>query len=367
MIKIKTITLYHISKPLKQSFSTHLATVKDREAIIAEVTDMEGVKGYGEVTAFSSPWYTEETIKTCFHMLKDFFIPFLKNKEISHPNEISPLLDLFKRNKMAKAGLETAIWDLYAKIKQIPLAGLLGGTQDKVPSGVVVGTSSINEAVRQIETYLEAGYKRVKVKISPEHDINLIGPIRERFPDLLIMADANSAYSLQDINRLKALDEFGLLMIEQPLAHDDIIDHAKLQKEMRTPICLDESIVTYEDARKAIELGSCGVINIKIGRVGGLGTARKIHDLAVENGVQVWVGGMLEFGISRAHNIALASLPGFTIPGDISATSRYWEEDITTPEVIVENGYIQVPTGPGIGFSINEASLEKSLVHKEVF
>lgn len=366
MIKIKTIKLYHISKPLKHPFSTHLATVKDREAIIVEVTDVEGRRGYGEAAAFSSPWYTEETVKTCFHILKEFLIPLILGRDISHPNEITPLLDQYKRNHMAKAGLETAIWDLYAKIKQISLAGLLGGTQLKIPSGVVVGTSSINEAIRQIETYLESGYKRVKVKISPEHDVNLIGPIRERFPDLPIMADANSAYSLQDINRLKALDDFGLLMIEQPLAYDDIIDHAKLQKEIRTPICLDESIVTFEDARKGIELGSCGVINIKIGRVGGLGTAKKIHDLAVENGIQVWVGGMLEFGISRAHNIALASLPGFTIPGDISATSRYWEEDITDPEVIVENGYIQVPTGPGIGFSINEASLQRSLIHKEV-
>lgn len=365
MIKINSITLSVISKKLKQPFSTHLQTVHDRESIIVEVTDQHGTKGYGEVVAFSSPWYTEETVKTCFHMLKDFLIPLLLSRPITHPNEVTPLLDMFKRNQMAKAGLETAIWDLFAKTQKVPLATILGGTKTKVSSGVVVGTSSIDEAIRQIFSYLEDGYQRVKVKISPEHDLKLIAGIRSRFPDLPIMADANSAYSLSDIPRLKALDEFGLLMIEQPLAHDDIVDHAKLQKEIQTPICLDESIVTYDDARKAIELGSCGVINVKIGRVGGLKTAKQIHDLAVENGIQVWCGGMLEFGVSRAHNIALASLPGFTIPSDISASTRYWEEDITIPEVLVENGYIQVPKEPGIGFSINESSLKKSLIFKE--
>jgi O-succinylbenzoate synthase len=366
MIKIKSITLYVISKKLKLPFATHLATVTDREAIIVEVIDSEGVKGYGEVVAFSSPWYTEETVRTCFHMLKDYFIPLLKNKTISHPDEVTPLLDKYRRNQMAKAGLETAIWDLYAKSQEKALSRLLGGCKTKVPSGVVVGTSNVDEAIRQIDLYLADGYQRVKVKISPGHDFNLIEGIRSRFPDLPLMADANSAYTLNEIERLKELDQFGLLMIEQPLAHDDIIDHAKLQKEIQTPICLDESIVTFNDARQAIELGSCGVINVKIGRVGGLKTAKQIHDIAVQNGIQVWCGGMLEFGVSRAHNIAIASLPGFTIPGDISASSRYWAEDITTPEVMVENGYIQVPEGLGIGFSINEKSLNNSLQFKEI-
>ncbi|MGJ7920335.1 o-succinylbenzoate synthase [Neobacillus sp. LXY-4] len=367
MIKIKTITLYLISKRLKLPFSTHLETVNDREAIIVEVTDHQGFQGYGEVVAFSSPWYTEETVSTCFHMLKDYFIPLLKKESITHPNEVTALLNKYKRNQMAKAGLETAIWDLFAKRQQMSLSSLLGGSKTKISSGVVVGTSSIKDAISQIESYLADGYQRVKLKISPDHDINLIEPIRKQFPNLSIMADANSAYSLKDIDRLKALDQYGLLMIEQPLAHDDIIDHATLQKEIQTPICLDESIVTYEDARKAIELGSCQVINVKIGRVGGLQTAKQIHDLALQKGIDVWVGGMLEFGISRAHNIALASLPGFTIPGDISASSRYWDEDITLPEVTVENGYIEVPKGPGIGFDINKFSLEKSTVFKESF
>lgn len=365
MIKIKDITLHIISKTLKVPFSTHLETVSERESIIIEVTNEDGMKGYGEVVAFSSPWYTEETVKTAYHMLKDFFIPLLTKQPVYHPNEVTSLLDKYKRNQMAKAGLETAIWDLYAKEQQSSLASLLGGERLSIPSGVVVGTSSIDDAFRQIEAYLEDGYQRVKVKISPEHDLDLIKPIRTRFPNLPIMADANSAYSLLDIDRLKALDEFGLLMIEQPLAHDDIIEHAQLQKEIDTPICLDESIVTYQDALKAIELGSCKVINIKIGRVGGLHTAKMIHDLALRRGVQVWVGGMLEFGISRAHNIALAALPGFTIPGDISASSRYWEEDITLPEVTVDKGFIKVPTGHGIGFSINEKSLKESTIYQE--
>jgi o-succinylbenzoate synthase len=366
-MKIHSVSLFIICNKLKVPFSTHLETVHNRESIIVEVTDQEGIKGYGEVVAFSSPWYTEETVKTAFHMLKDFFIPLLKNKEITHPNEITPLLDKYKRNQMAKAGLETAIWDLYAKKNQTSLSNLLGGVRTKIPSGVVVATSSIGEAFRQIEAYLEDGYSRVKVKISPGHDLNLIEPIRARFPNLPIMADANSAYTLCDMDVLRALDDFGLMMIEQPLAHDDIIEHSKLQKELKTPICLDESIVTYEDARNAIELGSCRVINIKIGRVGGLKTAKAIHDLSHCHGIGVWVGGMLEYGISRAHNIALASLPGFTIPGDISASSRYWEEDITLPEVVVEKGHIEVPKGMGIGFELNEKSIRRSTIHKEIF
>jgi o-succinylbenzoate synthase len=366
MIKIKGITLYVISKKLKQPFSTHLQTVTDRESIIVEVIDSEGIKGYGEVVAFSSPWYTEETVKTCYHMLKDFFVPLIKNRTITDPNEVTLLLDQYRRNQMAKAGLETAIWDLFAKSQNVSLSSFLGGTKTKVPSGVVVATNSVDGAIRQIYSYLEDGYQRVKVKISPENDVNLISGIRSQFPELPIMADANSAYTLDDIPRLKALDEFGLMMIEQPLSHDDIVDHAKLQREIRTPICLDESIVSYNDARRAIEMGSCRVINVKIGRVGGLKTAKQIHDLALQNEIKVWCGGMLEFGVSRAHNIALASLSGFTIPGDISASSRYWEEDITLPEVLVENGYIEVPKEPGIGFSINEKSLKESLLLKEI-
>lgn len=367
MIKIHSITLSIFAKQLKVPFSTYLETVQERKAILVEIKDKEGLKGYGEAVAFSSPWYTEETVQTCYHMLKDYFIPFLLKQRIEHPSDITPLLDQhFKRNQMAKAAIETAYWDLYAKGKGHSLSKLIGGTRTEIPSGVVVGSESIDMAIRQIETYLADGYQRVKVKINPKNDIKLIEMIRSRFPDLPLMADANSAYSLNQLDQLKALDDFQLLMIEQPLAYDDIIDHAVLQKELKTPICLDESIVTFSDAKKAIQLGSCRVINIKIGRVGGMHTAKKIHDLAILHGVQVWCGGMLEFGVSRAHNIAIASLHGFTIPGDISASSRYWEEDITLPEVVVNKGFIAVPESAGIGFKINESSLQKSLLHQEI-
>jgi o-succinylbenzoate synthase len=366
-MEVEKYTLTIFSKRLKIPFSTHLETVHDRAAILVEIEDKQGLKGYGEVVAFSSPWYTEETVETCLHMLKDFFLPFLAKQKITHPSEITPLLDRhFRRNQMAKAAIETAYWDLYAKSKELSLATLLGGTKKEIPAGVVVGTNSVGEAIRQIELYLKDGYQRVKVKIHPENDVQIISRIRSEFPNLAIMADANSAYTIDHLDQLKALDEFGLLMIEQPLAHDDIIDHALLQKELKTPICLDESIVTFDDARKAIQLGSCRVINIKIGRVGGLSTAIKIHDYTTEHGIDVWCGGMLEYGVSRAHNIALASLPGFIIPGDISASSRYWEEDIVDPEVVVRNGFITVPEGPGIGFSINVKSLAKSTIYQEV-
>jgi o-succinylbenzoate synthase len=367
MMNIRRIYLAVIKIPLKHPFSTHLGTVAEREAILVEVEDKDGRKGYGEAVAFSSPWYTEETVKTCFHMLKDFLIPLIQTHGINHPKEANRLFGCIRRNQMAKAGLETALWDLQAKKEETPLSVLLGGVRTRIPSGAVVGAKTMPGALAQVEEFLAAGYRRLKIKISPENDLTLLSEIRRRFPDVPLMADANSAYSLEQIPRLKALDEFGLMMIEQPFATDDIVDHACLQKEIKTPICLDESIVTFEDARKAVEMGSCQVINIKIGRVGGITTAKAIHDFCQEKGVQVWCGGMLEFGVSRAHNIALATLPGFTIPGDISATSRYWEEDITCPEVVVKGGYIDVPKAPGIGFAINPQRVRETLVFEESF
>ncbi|NEU32583.1 o-succinylbenzoate synthase [bacterium LRH843] len=365
-MNLHSVTLYTIQMPLKTPFSTHLGTVQDREAIIIEVTDQEGRKGYGEAVAFSSPWYTEETLKTSYHMLKDFLLPLVKKEEIKHPSEVTPLFERVRRNQMAKASVEMALWDLQAKKEQVSLSKLLGGTKKQVASGVVVGAKTTKEMLKQIEAYLEDGYRRVKIKVNPENDYEYLSEVRNFFPNVQLMADANSSYSIDQIEQLKALDEFGLIMIEQPFAHDDIVDHAKLQKELRTPICLDESIVTFADARKAIELGSCKVINIKISRVGGIQTAKAIHDYCMEKDIQVWCGGMLEFGISRAHNIALASLDGFSIPGDISATKRYWDEDITRPEVVVKNGYIDVPTNDGIGFDLNAKRLNEVLVAKEV-
>lgn len=364
---IKAVKLSIVKMPLKHPFTTHLGSVAEREAMIVEVEDRDGFIGYGEGVAFSSPWYTEETVQTSYHVLKDFLIPLLNKKGISHPDEAFLLFSSVRRNYMAKAALETALWDLQAKLEGLPLSTLIGGTMEAIPAGVVVGNPDLPEALKQIEGYLEQGFKRVKVKISPKDDFQYISGIRKQFPDLPLMADANSAYSLEDVGRLKALDAFGLQMIEQPLGYDDIIDHAKLQPQIETPICLDESIVTFDDARKAIELGSCKVINIKIGRVGGLGEAKRIHDYCVSKEIPVWAGGMIEFGISRAHNIALASLSGFTIPGDISGSDHYWEEDIIQPEITVHNGMIKIPERPGIGFELNRKRMREVTVFEERF
>ncbi|QPA33261.1 o-succinylbenzoate synthase [Thermaerobacillus caldiproteolyticus] len=366
-MNIKRVTLYHVSMNLLSPFVTSLETVQQRETIIVEVEDNDGATGWGEVVAFSSPWYTEETVKTSWHMLEDFLIPKVLAKEIHHPSDVTTLCSSIKRNYMAKAGLETAIWDLFAKKQGVSLSQLIGGTRSTIEVGVAVGARSIDDCLRQIERYVQEGYRRIKIKIKPENDYEWLKEIRRHFPTISLMVDANSAYTLNDLQQLQALDEFQLLMIEQPLAADDIVDHAVLQKQMTTPICLDESIVTCEDARKAIELGSCKVINIKIGRVGGMNEAKKIHDLCQAKGIAVWCGGMLEMGISRAHNIALASLPHFTIPGDISASSRYWEEDIIIPEVVVKNGMVEVPKQAGIGVSIHRKRLEEITLYKRTY
>ena len=353
--------------PLKSPFHTHLGTVTEREGIIVEVTDSNGVSGFGEGVAFSTPWYTEETVKTSLHMLSDILIPMLMKTTINHPEDAALLFHSLKRNHMAKAGLEMALWDLYAKRNSKSLAAVIGGSRKKISSGVVVAADSLATCLNQIEKYLEEGYQRYKIKINPKQDYSFLSEIRRHYPELPIMADANSSYTLEDLDCLKALDDFNLLMIEQPLGSEDIIEHSILQKEIKTPICLDESIVNFEDAKNAIELGSCQIINIKAGRVGGLYEAKKIHDYCLAKGIDVWCGGMIEFGISRAHNIALASLPGFTIPGDISASTRFWEEDIITPEVTVENGYVTVPDSPGIGFGINEKRLKEVTLIEKTF
>jgi o-succinylbenzoate synthase len=367
VIEIGKVELYVIQMPLKVPFITHLGAVNEREGIIIKITTKDGVSGYGEGVAFSTPWYTEETVKTSLHMITDFLIPFLQKNPIEHPEEASVLFNSIRRNHMAKAAIETALWDIHAKTHSQPLSTIIGGTQSLIASGVVVAADSTTKALRQIDQYLKDGYQRIKVKINPTQDYSFLSEIRKIYPDLPIMADANSAYTLNDADRIKALDDFNLLMIEQPLAHDDILEHALLQKEIKTPICLDESIVSFDDARKAIEFGSCQVINIKAGRVGGLSEAKRIHDYCFRKGIPVWCGGMIEFGISRAHNIALASLPGFTIPGDISASDRFWEEDIITPAVEVSNGYIKVPHKPGIGFEINEKRLQEVMLTKETY
>jgi o-succinylbenzoate synthase len=366
-MKVEKVILHVIRMKLKKPFSTHLGTVNEREGIITEVIDESGNRGYGEGVAFSTPWYTEETVGTSLHILKDVLIPLLLKSSISHPGEVSSLFSTVRRNNMAKAALECAVWDLYAKQQNKPLWKVIGGSREVIKAGAVAGTPSIGETIEQVHELVKDGYKRIKVKISPGADAELLKGIRREFPTLMLMADANSAYTLGDLEQLKALDEFQLEMIEQPLGIDDIYEHSILQKELKTKVCLDESITSFYDAETAIALGSCGYINIKLGRVGGFNTAISIHDLCKRQGVRVWCGGMIEFGISRAHNIALATLEGFDFPGDISSSSRYWEQDIIEPEVKVIDGQIPVPQAPGIGVELNRKRLKEVTLFSEAY
>ncbi|WP_440604475.1 o-succinylbenzoate synthase [Bacillus sp. GB_SG_008] len=358
-MRITKAILYLTEMPLVIPFAASYGTYEKRESIVIELIDEEGRSGWGEVVAFSEPWYTEETVVTAFHMLQDFLLPVLFEQQLSHPADVASLFQHIKRNNMAKAGIEGALWDLYAKHENQSLAELLGGVKREIEVGVVIGLDTVPNMLKRIETYAEEGYKRFKVKIKPDNDYALLHEIRRAFPTIPLMVDANSAYTLDDMKQLQRLDEFDLMMIEQPLADNDFLDHARLQKQMETPICLDESIYCLEDARVAITLESCRIINIKPGRVGGLTESIRIHDYCQQHGIPVWCGGMVEMGISRAQNIALASLPNFTIPGDISASNRHWKQDIISPEVTLQNGKIVIPQQAGFGYDINRARLEE--------
>lgn len=365
-MKLTNITIRHLQMKLKSPFETSFGTLETRDFLLLEAVDESGTIGWGESVAFYAPWYNEETMYTNWHMLEEFLIPLVLHKEINHPDEISDIFSPIRQNNMAKATLEGAVWDIYAQQTNQSLAQALGGKKQKIEVGVSIGIQpTIEDLIAVVDEYVKEGYKRIKVKIKPGWDVDVIRKLREAFPDLPIMADANSAYTLNDVDHLKQLDEFDLMMIEQPLAVDDIVDHAQLQKELNTPICLDESINSLEDARKAIELGSTKVINVKIGRVGGLTEAKKIHDYCMEKEIPVWCGGMLESGIGRAHNIALTSLANFTLPGDTSGSDRYWEKDIITPEVVATDGYIQVPQTPGIGYNIDREAVENYTISKK--
>lgn len=361
--------LRHLKLDLLHPFTTSFGTEYDREFILVEAISEDGISGWAESVAMLDPLYNEETLKTNWHILEDYLIPILLKNEIEHPDEISEKYFAHIRgNYMAKAALEGAVWDLYAKEKNASLASVLGGTKDTIDVGVSIGIKdSIDSTLKVIEDRLVEGYKRFKLKIKPGWDVELIDKVRKVYPDIPLMADANSAYTLQDIDRLAALDDYNLMMIEQPLAYNDIIDHADLQSRLKTPICLDESIHSLEDARKALKLGSCQIINIKIGRVGGLTQSRKIHDLCQEQGIPLWCGGMLESGIGRAHNIAITTLPNFVLPGDTAASSLYWAEDIIEPDVTVENGTIKVPNSPGIGYEPNLEKINKYTLYSQTY
>lgn len=353
-MKVNEITLRQVKMQMKFPFTTSFGTFQEKDFLLLEAKDADGNSGWGESVAFHSPWYNEETVKTNWHMLEDFLIPAILNREIQHPDEVSSIFADIRKNNMAKSTIEGAVWDLYARQKGLPLAAALGGGRKKIEVGISIGIQkTVEDLLSLTDEHIKEGYKRIKVKIKPGWDVEVMREVRKHFPDVPLMADANSAYSLKDIEQLKALDEFKLMMIEQPLASDDIVDHAQLQREILTPVCMDESIHTYEDARKAIELGSCKIINIKIGRVGGLTESKRIHDLCREHNIPVWCGGMLESGIGRAHNIALTTLSNFIMPGDTAASARYWDRDLIDPEVVVNDGMITVPEKPGIGYEPN--------------
>lgn len=348
---------------LKSPFVTSHSTTDKRELIIVEAREKHGIIGWGECSAFSSPWYTEETIQTAWHMLTEFLIPLVLNNAIEHPNDLQARFQFIKRNNMAKAAIEEAIWDIYAKQINKPLSAALGGSKQKIEVGAAVGIQE-NELklLNTIEQYVAEGYKRIKVKMKPGHEDAILAPIRKHFPTLPLMVDANGAYTLNDIEQLKRMDSYDLLMIEQPFADTDFLAHAKLQAQLNTPICLDESINSYVDALLAIQLESCKIINIKIAKVGGLSNAKKIHDLCQSKQIPVWCGGMLDSGIGRAHNIAISSLNNFSFPGDTSASARYWNQDIIIPEVTMQDGCIHVPTSAGIGYEIDRNFLQTKTI-----
>ncbi|PLR95977.1 o-succinylbenzoate synthase [Bacillus sp. T33-2] len=368
-MKIEKVKLERLKMPLLAPFQTSFGIETEKEFILVSVYG-DGHVGFAESVAMDTPVYNEETSDTVWHIAEQVIIPKLLETELDTPEDFSKLFSWIRRNNMAKSAIESAIWDLYAKQQGISLSQALGGEKEEIEVGVSIGIEPTVEGLLQkVEGYLEQGYKKIKVKIKPGVDVERVKAIREKFGyDIPLMADANSAYTLDDIEILKQLDQYGLMMIEQPLAHDDIVDHAKLQRELQTPICLDESIHSVEDARKAIELGSCKIINIKIGRVGGLAEAKKIHDLCEAHGIPVWCGGMLEAGVGRAHNIAIASLSNFIIPGDTSASKKYWAEDIIEPEVTLSKpGIVTVPKGPGIGFNVVQEKVDKYLLSSKTY
>ncbi len=367
-MKIERVELSLLYLPYVHHFETSFGREEGRTFIIIRVYG-DGLCGYGEVIASQEPIYSYETTSTAWLILENFLIPLVREKKISDPEEFYRAALKYRGNPMAKAGLELALWDLKAKALGVPLYQVYGGTQKEITPGVSCGIEdSFQELVRRVEDFLKEGYKRVKIKIKPGWDIDACRWLRKHFPDIPLQVDANGAYKIEDKERLKELDEFCLLMVEQPFAPYDLWDHSRLAKEMVTPICLDESILSGESARQAYEMGACRIINIKVGRVGGVCEARRIHDYAQAHDMPVWCGGMLESGIGRAHNLHLASLPNFLYPPDLSASRRYYAEDIIDPPIeLTAQGTILVPEGPGIGVNPVEERIKRATLRHQAF
>ncbi len=384
-MKIERIELREIRMKLRRPFEISSGVTEERRILLLKL-HAEGAVGWGECVASESPSYAYETTDTAWHVLTDFILPAVVGGEVEveDPERVLTPVAWVRGHRMARAAVEMAAWDLSARVAGTSLSQRLGGERARVPVGVSVGLQPSDDALlEQVAGYVEDGYARVKIKIKPGRDVEMLAAVRSRFPELRILADANSAYvlgpdgdapapagatGLADAGRLRAFDELDLMMIEQPLAYDDFLHHARLQRMLRTPVCLDESITSEGDLELALELGSCRIVNIKPGRVGGLGVSRRIHDTMRARGLDVWCGGMLESGVGRAHNLALASLPGFTLPGDISASRRYWDRDIVWPEFEVQaDGHMEVPRGVGIGVEVDEERVAALTVREAEF
>ena len=365
---IDRVEMFHVRMALRAPFETSFGVEADREAIVIRLL-ADGLEGWGECVAGAFPGYSYETVGTAWHALEMFFVPAILGQEADSVEAYRSRIEHHKGHPLARAGLEMALWDMRGKSAGQSLRFLFGGTATRVAVGVSIGIQADAAAlVRTASGFLDQGYRRIKIKIKPGRDLDEARAVRRAFPHLPLQVDANSAYDLADSDRLKALDEFELLLIEQPLAEDDLIDHARLQAELRTPVCLDESILSGRHARQALEIGACRIINIKPARVGGLTEAKAIHDLCLARGVPVWCGGMLETGIGRAANLALASLPGFTLPGDISASDRYYAQDIAEPTFTLnDDSTIDVPEGPGLGVQVLMHELEPVTLRRAVF
>jgi O-succinylbenzoate synthase len=354
-LKLKQIELNEVQLPLKKPFETSFGVTTARRALIVRVEDASGISGFGECTAMELPLFNAETVDTAWEVITRSVVPLISSGKVSEANDVANVLAPIKGNRMAIAAVETAIWDLEAKLNDKPLWKHLGGKLESINCGVSIGIQeSPDKLVDVVRTEVESGYQRIKLKIKPGKDIEYVEAVRSAFPEILLSVDANSAYCLEnDRSTMLKLEDFNLLMIEQPLAAGDLIDHAKLQRKLKTPICLDESITCLRDARQALEIDACRIINIKLGRVGGHTEARKIQEFALSKGIPVWCGGMLETGIGRAHNIAMSTQEGFTLPGDVSASSRYWANDIIEPPVTVsDSGTITASNNAGLGFDV---------------
>ncbi len=360
-IEVRTVRLR-----LNEPFETSFARIDSRLIVLVSITG-DGLTGWGEVVAAEEPRYSYETVGTARHVIRDYLAPVMLARPLTDLGDLHARFAPFRGHNMAKAGMELAYMDLLARARNVSLSQLVGGTRPAVAVGVSLGIQPTRDQLfRRVDQYLALGYQRIKLKIKPGWDIDVVKEVRRRHPNILLSVDANSAYRIEDLPHLQELDEFDLLMIEQPLDHDDLVDHARMQSQLKTPICLDESITSARRAKQALDLGSCQIINIKIGRVGGYAEALSIHDLCFAKKIPVWCGGMLESGIGRAHNIALASLPGFTLPGDISASSRYFARDVIVPPVTVSaNGLVDVPQDPGLGFDVDQEYLEKNTENVE--